>query len=117
MQPGHFNISSQQARTFDCRHHLAERRAGAFAEAADYWRQYLASDRSSEWAARARRGFPPDRKAALVGPQDRLPMYMQNQTVDSSGPKRQIWMSATPVRTGLCPEVRGRCLHVESTVR
>ena len=27
-------------------------------------------------------GFPPDRKAALVGPQDRLPRYMQNQTVD-----------------------------------
>src|SRR5258708_38384128 len=61
-------------------------------------------------------GFPPDRKAALVGPQDRLPRYVQNQTVDSCGPKGQIWMSAASVRTGLCAEVRGRCLHLESTV-
>jgi tetratricopeptide (TPR) repeat protein len=30
---------------------------GAYAEAADYWRQYLACDRSSEWAARARRSL------------------------------------------------------------
>ena len=27
MQPQHLDISSQQARTFNCRHHLAERRA------------------------------------------------------------------------------------------
>jgi len=30
---------------------------GAYAEAADYWRQYLASDHASEWAARARRSL------------------------------------------------------------
>jgi tetratricopeptide (TPR) repeat protein len=36
---------------------LLLQRKGAFAEAADYWRQYLASDRSSEWAARARRSL------------------------------------------------------------
>ena len=36
---------------------LLLQRKGAYAEAADYWRQYLASDRSSEWAARARRSL------------------------------------------------------------
>jgi tetratricopeptide (TPR) repeat protein len=36
---------------------LLLQRKGAFAEAADYWRQYLASDRASEWAARARRSL------------------------------------------------------------
>ena len=28
-----------------------------YAEAADYWRRYLANDRQSEWAARARRSL------------------------------------------------------------
>jgi tetratricopeptide (TPR) repeat protein len=32
-------------------------RTGAYAEAADYWRQYLTGDRASEWAARARRSL------------------------------------------------------------
>ena len=32
---------------------LLLQRKGAYAEAADYWRRYLASDRASEWAARA----------------------------------------------------------------
>jgi tetratricopeptide (TPR) repeat protein len=36
---------------------LLLQRKGAYAEAADYWRQYLASDRASEWAARARRSL------------------------------------------------------------
>jgi tetratricopeptide (TPR) repeat protein len=36
---------------------LLLQRKGSYAEAADYWRQYLASDRSSEWAARARRSL------------------------------------------------------------
>jgi tetratricopeptide (TPR) repeat protein len=36
---------------------LLLQRKGAYAEAADYWRQYLASDRTSEWAARARRSL------------------------------------------------------------
>src|SRR5262249_27212638 len=50
-------------------------------------------------------GFPPDRKAALVGSQDRSPRCLQNQTVDSCGPKGQIWMSAASVRTGVRAEV------------
>src|SRR5215469_16890768 len=62
-------------------------------------------------------GFLLDRKAALVGPQDRSPRYVQNQTVNSFGPKGQIWMSAATVRTGLCAEVRGRCPHLESAIR
>jgi tetratricopeptide (TPR) repeat protein len=36
---------------------LLLQRKGAYAEAADYWRRYLASDRVSEWAARARRSL------------------------------------------------------------
>ena len=36
---------------------LLLQRKGSYAEAADYWRRYLASDRSSEWAARARRSL------------------------------------------------------------
>jgi tetratricopeptide (TPR) repeat protein len=36
---------------------LLLQRKGAFAEAADHWRQYLASDRASEWAAVARRSL------------------------------------------------------------
>src|SRR5262249_41854714 len=36
---------------------LLLQRQGAYAEAADYWRRYLASDGSSEWAARARRSL------------------------------------------------------------
>ena len=36
---------------------LLLQRKGSYAEAADYWRQYLASDRSSEWASRARRSL------------------------------------------------------------
>jgi tetratricopeptide (TPR) repeat protein len=32
-------------------------RRGAYAEAADYWRRYLVSDGTSEWAARARRSL------------------------------------------------------------
>jgi tetratricopeptide (TPR) repeat protein len=36
---------------------LLLQRKDAYAEAANYWRRYLASDRSSEWAARARRSL------------------------------------------------------------
>jgi len=36
---------------------LLLQRKGAYVEAADYWRQYLMSDRASEWAARARRSL------------------------------------------------------------
>ncbi len=36
---------------------LLLQRTGRYAEAADYWRQYLANDRQSEWAARARRSL------------------------------------------------------------
>jgi len=36
---------------------LLLQRKSAYAEAADYWRQYLISDRLSEWAARARRSL------------------------------------------------------------
>jgi len=36
---------------------LLLQRKGAYAEAADYWRQYLATDRLSEWAMRARRSL------------------------------------------------------------
>ena len=36
---------------------LLLQRKGAYGEAADYWRRYLASDRASEWAARARRSL------------------------------------------------------------
>jgi tetratricopeptide (TPR) repeat protein len=36
---------------------LLLQRKGAYAEAADCWRQYLSSDRASEWAARARRSL------------------------------------------------------------
>jgi hypothetical protein len=36
-------------------------------------------------------GFLLDRKAALVGPQDRSPSYVQNQTVNSFGPQGQIF--------------------------
>jgi tetratricopeptide (TPR) repeat protein len=36
---------------------LLLQRKGSYAEAADYWRRYLASDRVSEWAARARRSL------------------------------------------------------------
>ena len=36
---------------------LLLQRKGAYAKAADYWRQYLASDHASEWAARARRSL------------------------------------------------------------
>jgi tetratricopeptide (TPR) repeat protein len=36
---------------------LLLQRKGAYAEAAGYWRQYLARDRASEWAARARRSL------------------------------------------------------------
>jgi hypothetical protein len=32
---------------------LLLQRKGAYAEAPDYWRRYLASDRSSEWPARS----------------------------------------------------------------
>ena len=33
---------------------LLLQRKGSYAEAADYWRQYLVSDHASEWAVRAR---------------------------------------------------------------
>ncbi len=36
---------------------LLLQRKGAYTEAADYWRRYLAIDRASEWAARARRSL------------------------------------------------------------
>jgi tetratricopeptide (TPR) repeat protein len=36
---------------------LLLQRKGTYGEAADYWRRYLARDRSSEWAARARRSL------------------------------------------------------------
>ena len=36
---------------------LLLQRKGEYAEAADHWRRYLASDRASEWAARARRSL------------------------------------------------------------
>jgi hypothetical protein len=36
---------------------LLLQRKGAYAEAANYWRRYLASDRASEWTARARRSL------------------------------------------------------------
>jgi hypothetical protein len=36
---------------------LLLQRKSAYAEAADYWRRYLASDRASEGAARARRAL------------------------------------------------------------
>ena len=36
---------------------LLLQRNGTYAEAADYWRRYLVSDRASEWAARARRSL------------------------------------------------------------
>jgi hypothetical protein len=36
---------------------LLLQRKNQYAEAADYWRHYLVSDRQSEWAARARRSL------------------------------------------------------------
>jgi tetratricopeptide (TPR) repeat protein len=36
---------------------LLLQRTNRYAEAADYWRHYLANDRQSEWAARARRSL------------------------------------------------------------
>jgi tetratricopeptide (TPR) repeat protein len=36
---------------------LLLQRKGSYAEAADYWRQYLVSDHASEWAVRARRSL------------------------------------------------------------
>jgi hypothetical protein len=36
---------------------LLLQRTSRYAEAADYWRRYLANDRQSEWAARARRSL------------------------------------------------------------
>jgi tetratricopeptide (TPR) repeat protein len=36
---------------------LLLQRQGSYAEAKDYWRQYLASDGASEWAGRARRSL------------------------------------------------------------
>jgi tetratricopeptide (TPR) repeat protein len=36
---------------------LLLQRKGAYADAADLWRRYLASDRASEWAARAHRSL------------------------------------------------------------
>jgi tetratricopeptide (TPR) repeat protein len=36
---------------------LLLQRTSQYAEAADYWRHYLANDRQSEWAARARRSL------------------------------------------------------------
>jgi tetratricopeptide (TPR) repeat protein len=36
---------------------LLLQRTNQYAEAADYWRRYLASDCQSEWAARARRSL------------------------------------------------------------
>jgi lipopolysaccharide biosynthesis regulator YciM len=36
---------------------LLLQRQNQYAEAADYWRRYLASDCQSEWAARARRSL------------------------------------------------------------
>jgi tetratricopeptide (TPR) repeat protein len=36
---------------------LLLQRKGSYAEAADYWRRYLASDHTSEWAARRRRSL------------------------------------------------------------
>jgi hypothetical protein len=43
---------------------LLLQRKGAYAEAADYWRRYLASDRLSDWAARARRSPGGSKKTA-----------------------------------------------------
>jgi hypothetical protein len=36
---------------------LLLQRTNQYAEAADYWRRYLTSDRQSDWAARARRSL------------------------------------------------------------
>jgi tetratricopeptide (TPR) repeat protein len=36
---------------------LLLQRTSRYAEAADYWRRYLANDHQSEWAARARRSL------------------------------------------------------------
>jgi hypothetical protein len=36
---------------------LLLQRQNHYAEAADYWRRYLANDSQSEWAARARRSL------------------------------------------------------------
>src|SRR5215471_8450480 len=59
-------------------------------------------------------GLAPDRKAALVGSQDRSPGRLQSQTVDRWGPEGQIWMSAASIGTSVRAEVRGRRLHPEA---
>src|SRR5215510_2569506 len=61
-------------------------------------------------------GFLLDRKAALVGPQDRSPRYVQTQTVNSFSPKGQIWMSTAPIGTRLSAKIRGYCPHLESAI-
>jgi hypothetical protein len=61
-------------------------------------------------------GFLLDRKAALVGPQDRSPRYVQNQTVNSFGSKGQIWMSTALIGTRLSAKIRGYCPYLESAI-
>jgi hypothetical protein len=61
-------------------------------------------------------GYLLDRKAAPVGPQDRSPRYVQNQAVNSFGPKGQIWMSTAPIGTGLSAKIRGYCPHLDSAI-
>jgi len=54
---------------------LLLQRKNEYAEAADYWRRYLASDRQSEWAARARRSlkFCEMQVHLIVSPTDARP--------------------------------------------
>ena len=41
----------------------------------------------------------------------------QNQTINSSGPERQIRMSADPIGTRVYADVRGRCPDPQSAVQ
>src|ERR1700730_14508282 len=73
--------------------------------------------RLPEIVFRVLHGFPADRKAALVGPQDASRGRAHHQTIDSCGPGGEIRMSAAPVGTRVCADIRGRCPHPEAAVR
>ena len=62
-------------------------------------------------------GFPADRKAALVGPQD-ASTGMRNIRRSTGGvPTMRYGCSAAPVGTRVCADIRGRCPHPKAAVR
>jgi len=61
---------------------LLLQREGDYADAADHWRRYLATDRLSEWATRARRSRSFAKSKPTRSPVARRPKRVQTRWLD-----------------------------------